>query len=268
MKNLQQQSHVARILLIDDKPEEIRLLLDSLREAQFHISVALVGMQGYGRAVAQLPDLILLDINLGQSHGFVVCRLLKADPSTAHIPIIFLSSSNTLEDKLTGLREGAVDYVVKPFEPAEVVERVRAHLRTSRPRQGLDETPIPAPIWVMSSDQVLVTAAAMHVAENLASMPTLAEIARRVGTHEKRLSRAFRHAKGVSVFEFVREQRLTMARKLLAQTPMSIADIATETGFSSAANFATAFRATAGVPPTQYRQRQRRAHPLACSEGT
>ncbi|MET0543034.1 MAG: DNA-binding response regulator [Variovorax sp.] len=257
------------MLVVDDSPAELRLLLEALRGAQFQISVAFDGMQGYGRAVAQLPDLILMDVRMGRTDGFAACRLLKADPITAHIPLIFLTGSGSLDDRLTGLSEGAVDYIIKPFEPAEVLARVRAHLRPAarRPVGGTDAVAAGEAHEdrheAEGADNVLVQAAVRQVEAHLAHMPSLAELARRVGTHEKRLTRAFREQTGLSVFEFVRERRLALARRLLTQTPLGIGDIAVEAGFSSAANFATAFRAEAGVSPTEYRQRQLAVRPAS-----
>ncbi|MFM9424207.1 DNA-binding response OmpR family regulator [Variovorax sp. GrIS 2.14] len=266
------EPYVARLLVVDDSPEQLRLLLEVLRGARFEIIVAFDGMQGYGRAVAQAPDLILMDVRMDRTDGFAACRLLKADPLTAHIPVIFLTSSGSLEERLTGLREGAVDYVLKPFEPAEVLARIRTHLRPALPSPSVAERAGTAGVAGVvgvtgvteastavaadtdqQPDHVLVQAALRQVESNLASMPTLAEIARRVGTHEKRLTKAFRQQTGMSVFEFVREQRLGLARRLLTQTPLGIADIAAEAGFSSAANFATAFKAGLGTSPSEYR---------------
>lgn len=252
----------------------MRLLLDVLRNAQFHISIAFEGMQGYGRAVAQQPDLILLDVNLGQADGFTVCRLLKADPSTSHIPLIFITSAGTLADKLTGLGEGAVDYIQKPFEPAEVLARMRLHLKVAavvpplnvdaKLQRNVEKEANLQRKHDQNSDQFLVRAAAMYIMANIARVPTLREIARSVGTHEKRLTKVFRHQKEQSVFEFVRDQRLILALRLLTQTPMSIADIAAETGFSSPANFATAFKTLEGISPSDYRRQQ--AHRLIAAD--
>lgn len=263
------EPYVARLLVVDDSPEQLKLLLEVLRGARFEIIVAFDGMQGYGRAVAQAPDLILMDVRMDRTDGFAACRLLKADPLTAHIPVIFLTSSGSLEERLAGLREGAVDYVLKPFEPAEVLARIRTHLRPALPSPSVAERAGTAGVTGgtgvteastaaaadtdQQPDHVLVQAALRQVESNLASMPTLAEIARRVGTHEKRLTKAFRQQTGMSVFEFVREQRLGLARRLLTQTPLGIADIAAEAGFSSAANFATAFKAGLGTSPSEYR---------------
>src|SRR3546814_18103872 len=86
------------------------------------------GAQGYQRAQALQPDLILLDVHMPVLNGFNASRLLKNDPATAHIPIIFLTSANDLNDLLEGLTNGGVDYVIKPFEQEEVLARIRIHL--------------------------------------------------------------------------------------------------------------------------------------------
>lgn len=273
MKKYTPAPYAAHILIIEDRPDEIRLLLDTLRNEQFHISISFEGVQGYGRAVAQQPDLILLDVNLGQTDGFAVCRLLKADPATSHIPLIFVTSAVSLADRLAGLSAGAIDYIQKPFESAEVLARMKIHLKVPTSPIHLNEPPEPEQAHSENSDQFLVKAAATYVTAHLARMPTLPAIARSFGTHEKRLNKAFRFEKGVSIFEFARQQRLVLARKLLTQTPMTMADIAEETGFSSPANFSTGFKAVMALSPTQYRQRQARqsvssraveTHDMAC----
>lgn len=80
-------------MVIEDQLDEIRLLPEALRSERFQIIIAFEGMQGYGRAVAPLPDLIQRNVKLDQTDGFAVCRLLMADPSTAHIPVILITSS-------------------------------------------------------------------------------------------------------------------------------------------------------------------------------
>ncbi|NYT75411.1 response regulator [Alcaligenaceae bacterium] len=125
--NVQNRSR-AHILAVDDNPEQLRILVEMLRQNDYRISVAFDGAQGYARAQASLPDLILLDIRMPKMDGFAVARLLKADPKTQHIPILILTSSVELEQRLLGLRSGAVDYIVKPYQAEEVTERVKIHL--------------------------------------------------------------------------------------------------------------------------------------------
>jgi DNA-binding response OmpR family regulator len=260
----------AHILVIDDNIEELQLLLGALRDAGHRISLAFEALQGYRRATALLPDLVLLDVRMGATDGYATCRLLKADPATAHIPVIFVTSSSSVEERLTGLREGAVDYILKPFEPAEVLARVAVHLALAGSRQqaraciaqaqtalenakGASATDAGAAI-VSHADRVLAQAVERQVRADLANVPTLPALAARVGTHEKRMSRVFREQTGRSVFEFVRETRLAEAQRLLAGSALSVEEVALAVGFSSAANFSTAFRERFGRTPTAYRQ--------------
>jgi len=255
-------SERAHIMVIDDNVEELQVLLAALRRAGHRISVAFDGLEGYRRAGVLQPDLILLEVHLGSTSGFEVCRLLRADHATAHIPVIFLTVGATLEERLTGLREGGVDYILKPFEPEEVLVRVSVHLALARcgaqspdgvaeaPRRPLeyqDEAP-------RCLDRVIVTAAQRIIESDLANIPPLPTLAARVGTHKKRLARAFRAHTGRTVLEFAREERLLRAQHLLAQTRLSIEEVAHAIGFSGAANFTTAFRERFGSTPAAHRR--------------
>ncbi|WP_431111377.1 helix-turn-helix domain-containing protein [Variovorax paradoxus] len=247
----------AHILLVDDNIDELQLLLAALRGEGHRISMAFDAMQGYRRATALQPDLILLDVRMGGADGFATCRLLKADPSTAHIPVIFVTSSASVEERLMGLHEGAVDYILKPYEPAEVLARVSVHLvlaSSKHPRAGLAAAESQPDIEREAGpDRVIALAAQRLVMSDLANVPPLPELAERVGTHEKRLSRVFRELTGRTVFEFVREARLSEARRLLAESALSVEDVALAVGFSSAANFSTAFRERFQERPSGFR---------------
>jgi transcriptional regulator GlxA family with amidase domain len=106
-------------------------------------------------------------------------------------------------------------------------------------------------------DRVIATAAQRLIERDLANIPPLPALAARVGTHEKRLTRAFRAHTGRTVLEFVREERLLRAQHLLAQPRLSIEDVAHAIGFSGAANFTTAFKERFGSTPAAYRQLSR-----------
>jgi two-component system cell cycle response regulator len=122
----------ATVLAIDDSPDVHRLLDVRLRPEGLLLHHALDAEEGLAKAVELKPDLILLDVDLPLVTGFEVCQRLKSDPSTASIPIIFLTGATEIHTKVQGFDLGAVDYVVKPFEPAELRARVRAALRTKR----------------------------------------------------------------------------------------------------------------------------------------
>jgi DNA-binding response OmpR family regulator len=252
---VQFENSKSAILLVDDSPEEQRRLLDFLRP-HYKTFVAFNGEQGYQRALASQPDLILLDVRMPQSSGFTACRLLKADPTTQAIPVIFLTSACSPQERIEGLTIGAVDYVTKPYVAEEVLARIRIHLNLSG--QVGDGAALAQPGKSHDPDDVLVTAATQLITQHLGTTLSLADIAQQVGTYEKKLSQAFRAKTGLTVFAFLREERLRRARELLIETDLNMLDIATEIGFQSAANFTTAFRERMGVTPTAYRKAVRK----------
>lgn len=121
-----------KILAIDDSPEIHQLLKVRLKNQDVELAHALNGDDGFTQACAGLPDLILLDVVMPDSSGFDVCRRLKSEPDTQNIPVIFITGASDVEQKVLGFDVGAVDYIQKPFNPAELNARVRAALRTKR----------------------------------------------------------------------------------------------------------------------------------------
>jgi DNA-binding response OmpR family regulator/EAL domain-containing protein (putative c-di-GMP-specific phosphodiesterase class I) len=117
------------ILIVEDTPESLRLLAAVLTEAGYIVREAPNGELALWTASRRPPSLVLLDIRMPGMNGFDVCRCLKDDPATAHIPVIFLSALSDREDKAEGFAVGAVDYITKPFSESEVLARVRTHLR-------------------------------------------------------------------------------------------------------------------------------------------
>ncbi|MDX9706308.1 MAG: helix-turn-helix domain-containing protein [Azospira sp.] len=237
---------------MDDSLDELRLLSDMLRAEHFRLTVATDGRAGYQRAVVSQPDVILLDVAMPQIDGFGTCRLLKADPATRHIPVIFLTARNAPEERLRGLQLGGVDYVAKPVLAAEVVARIRIHLslRGARPAQ----TPAPG---AADPDEVLFEAATREIRDHLDCLPAVPDIAQRLGTYDKKLGQIFRRRLGMTVSAFIGEERIRLARRLLDETPMTVEQIALHVGFGTGANFTTAFRKRMGMTPTHYRQAMR-----------
>jgi two-component system alkaline phosphatase synthesis response regulator PhoP len=118
-----------RILLVDDDKEVVRLMRAYLEQADYEVLVAYDGETTVHAIRRDKPDLILLDLMLPDMDGYDITRLVRRDSATAHIPIIMLTARVEDTDKITGLELGADDYVTKPYNPREVVARVRARLR-------------------------------------------------------------------------------------------------------------------------------------------
>ncbi len=119
-----------KILVIDDSKPIQMLIRARLGDEPVDLHFANDATTGLVSAAELMPDLILLDVDLPDASGFEVCTRLKADVRTMHVPIIFLTGATGTDEKIRGLDMGAVDYVTKPFEPAELRARVRASLRT------------------------------------------------------------------------------------------------------------------------------------------
>lgn len=122
-----------RVLIADDEPNQLELLSFNLTQAGFSVTKAMDGQQALDLAEELQPDIVILDWMMPQLSGIEVCRALRSMQETRMIPIIMLSARGEEGDKTLGLDVGADDYIAKPFSPRELVSRVRAVLRRSRP---------------------------------------------------------------------------------------------------------------------------------------
>ena len=243
------------ILIVDDSPFEQRMLTELLSEQPYRFSVAFNGYQGYQLALATHPDLILLDVRMPEMDGYTACRLLKANPETEPIPVIFLSGADAAKERVMGLQVGAVDYIAKPFTPEELAARIHIHLGLMRRNNILPQVVQEPPDRQQHPDLVFVNAVKQLILDNLGDLPNLSEIARSVGTYREKLTLMFREQTGMTVFAFIREARIARGVELLQQTDIDVQDIALLIGFHNAGNFATAFRERMGMTPSAYRQR-------------
>jgi DNA-binding response OmpR family regulator len=237
-----------RLLLIDDQPQELAAL-SRLLAGEFDLGYAADGRVGWQRAAHQRPDLILLDVQMPGVDGLAVCRLLKSDPATRDIPVIYVSSrGGSAADRLAGLQAGAVDFVAKPFDAEELRQRVRIHLRPAA---------APSSDAPRHADDVLLQAATDHIRAHLDDLPGHAEIAQRVGTYEKRLARLFREKLGLTLSAFIAAERTAAGRRLLETSTLSVQEISQQVGFRDPCNFSTAFRERYGLTPLAFRRGSR-----------
>lgn len=127
----------ATVLVVDDMPENIDVLVGTLKQ-DYNVKAAINGEMVLKIVRASPPDIILLDIMMPGIDGYEVCRRLKADHTTRHIPIIFITAKIGLDDELKGLELGAVDYITKPISPPIVKARVKTHLALYDQNKELD----------------------------------------------------------------------------------------------------------------------------------
>ena len=246
-----------RLLIAEDEEIQRELLADYLRRQGCHVYLACDGADAIAQARRLRPELVLMDVNMPVCDGLTACRLLKAGCSTRTIDVMFLSGVATPDDRVQGLLAGAVDYILKPFNFEEVGLRLARHLQDQpRPTAIGTARHRPSP----SLDELIFETARAHLQAHLGRKPKLEQVARVAGTNTSRLNQAFKHCVGMTVFEYLREQRMKAAHSLLAETLSEVQSIALELGFTSGANFTTAFKARFGLTPGQFRQG------LACSD--
>jgi DNA-binding NtrC family response regulator len=127
-----------QILIVDDDPTNLHVLLQTLKGRGFKLLVARSGEDCLKTARSSAPQLILLDVVMPGIDGFETCRLLKEDPRTRDASVIFLSALDQAADKVRGFGQGAVDFITKPFQSEEVIARVETHLEIGRLRRALE----------------------------------------------------------------------------------------------------------------------------------
>ena len=250
---------IPRLLIIDDQPASVGLLLAYLGDRDIDLMVALNGEDGLRIAAEGQPDLILLDVQMPGMDGFTVCRRLKSQHGTAEIPVIFLSAAIEIEDKLQGFVAGGADYITKPFSEHEVLARVfvqlgqRQRLETLGART-LDETREGSAAGGDARNRRLFGEAVAVLTADLIEPPGLVDLAHRVGTNERRLTQIFRQQVGMTAYEYLQQLRLERGRGLLRDTDLQVQLIADRVGYRNATDFTRAFRRYFGVTPRQYRQ--------------
>jgi len=127
-----------KILIVDDDVDSLKLMGLMLQRNGYEVIAASAGQQGLTRALGDSPDLIILDVMMPDMNGYEVCRRLRANPQTSHIPIIMFTAKTMIDDKVAGFEAGADDYLTKPTHPTELTSRVQAILK----RNGKHEAPV------------------------------------------------------------------------------------------------------------------------------
>ncbi len=158
------------VLIVDDAPENLRLLAAVLRRACLVPRPVTSGRFAIEAAASEPPDLVLLDLGMPGMSGLSVCRWFKQHPRLREIPVIFISGHRGTDDKVAAFRAGGIDYVTRPFEEAEVVARVKTHLRLRQLR--LEQDSYTLQLEAANAEQVKAVAAS-----ELAAVIALAKLA-------------------------------------------------------------------------------------------
>lgn len=133
-----QNKDSGKVLVVDDDKLVVKITTDCLEKEGFLVYAAHDFTSAMEQIYQATPDIILLDVVLPQMNGYEICRMLRNDTRTSHLPVIMLTSMGEVEDKVTGLDAGADDYITKPFDNLELVARVKTHLRRAKQEKSFN----------------------------------------------------------------------------------------------------------------------------------
>ncbi|MBI2951086.1 sigma-54-dependent Fis family transcriptional regulator [bacterium] len=178
MNQVQINERAARVLLVDDLPDNLKVLRQALEPEGYRILVASGGEAALKIARNARPDLILLDVLMPDMDGFETCRRLKQDPVMRDIPVLFITARAETESVVEGFRAGGIDYIVKPFQAEEVLARVQTHLQIDRlarelARQNIELSRINQELQEEIARRRALSAERNHLAEQLSLVSSL-----------------------------------------------------------------------------------------------
>lgn len=246
-----------RLLVVEDDPDLRHYLVRELG-ALYEVLEAEDGESGLQLALGEIPDLVISDVMMPRRDGFDLCRHIKTNWRTSHIPVILLTAKSGTSSRLLGLEQGADDYLSKPFDIEELLARV-ANLITMRrqlqqrfaamSRDVAEETSPP----VVSMDDRFLERCRKVIDENLDEAElTVTEYAREVGLSRAQLHRKLKAITGLGPREFIRAHRLRQGARLLRGRYGNVTEVAFAVGFKNPSHFARCFRELFGLAPSEY----------------
>lgn len=251
----------ANILLVVEDNPDVRLLIVSHFSSAFQVMEAANGREGWEQALENVPDVIISDILMPELDGFELCKKVKRDERTSHIPVLLLTALHSKEHIIKGLSIGADDYITKPFDLTILqtkIENMLAVRNSLKEKYSGEITLQPQNITISSPDEKFLHKA-MEVVELHIADPELdiEGFAREVGVSRMQLYRKLNALTDMTVKEFIRNIRLKRASQLLVQDKMTVSEIAYNVGFKDLSHFRKCFRQMYGMNATEYIRRNK-----------
>ncbi|RYY61843.1 MAG: response regulator, partial [Chitinophagaceae bacterium] len=253
------------ILIIEDNPE-LRALVKDTFGKHYTVAEAADGQAGFELAASTLPDLVISDVMMPRMDGFELCRLMKTDPRTSHIPVILLTARSTQSDQVSGLETGADMYLTKPFS-TKILELNVRNLLASRERlrqlflnQVTTYNPIvpelkPALPAINAVEQEFLKTVIGIVEEHIDDPDFGVDmLSRKVAMSTPVLYKKIKAVSNMSVNDFVKSIRLKRAAQLLSGKQMTVYEVAFSVGYNDRKYFSQEFKKQFGKTPSEYAQ--------------
>ncbi len=246
------------IVLVVEDNADLRTYIREFLQSDYEVQEGGNGKEGYDRALEIVPDIVISDVMMPEMDGMELCRALKKDVRTSHVPVILLTARAGTDSKIEGLDIGADDYVTKPFDSKELLARVRNLIEQRRQLRAKFSAGVvlkPGEVVVSSLDDALLKRVMTAIEERM-SDETLgaAEIAREVALSRRHLDRKLMGLTNLSTAELIKYLRLQRARELLEKNAATVAEIAFQVGFGDPSYFSSCFHERFGILPSEVHQ--------------
>lgn len=246
------------ILLVEDN-RDLRVFIKEILEKKYLVTEAVDGQDGLEKAQAMIPDLIISDVMMPGMDGYEMCRHIKTNKHTNHIPLILLTAKAARENKLEGLELGADDYLVKPFDQEELLIRIKnlISLRTKLQEKYQQEVWLkPKEVQVSSVHQKFLEDIKQVVEREIDNDQFgVEDLGREIGMSRSQIHRKLKALTDQSASNFIRNYRLHRAAELLTKEAGNITEIAYQVGFSSQSYFSSCFQELFACSPSEYKER-------------
>ncbi len=247
--------------LIADDSTELRNYLRQLLSMKYNVICASDGREGYEKAIADQPDIIISDVIMPEMDGLELCQRIKNNPDTSHIPVILLSARNLPVDKVEGFEALADDYMTKPFQSEVLLSRIENLIRQRESMRTAFRNSIaiePSAVVGTTSDErfmkTVISAIEDHMSEPEFGVD---ELCREIGISRPTLYRKIKSLTGLSAIRFLRSIRLKRAAQMLDSDPgLTVSSVMYATGFSNMSYFSTIFFEEFHILPKDYRDRK------------
>lgn len=256
----EKEDHRPSILVVDDN-DDFRAYIRQNLEAEYQVLEAANGEEGIQVAVDQIPDLIISDIMMPVLDGIEMCKQLKSDFRTSHVPIVLLTAVNNQQKMLDGFETGADDYITKPFNPDILASRVRNLIGQREKLQSnfkLQMQMTPKDIQVTTLDEKLINKAIEVVEANISNPEfSVSDLSQELSMSRVNLYKKLKSLTGHTPIEFIRAFRIKRAAQLLAQSQMGVSEVAYQVGFNDPRYFTRYFKAEFKMLPSEYAKKNK-----------
>ncbi len=246
-----------QILLVEDN-EELLYLMERIFSRKYKVLVAKNGVQAMEQMQNNEIDIIVSDVMMPEMDGLELCRTIKGDLTTSHIPVILLTAKNSVEDRIECYNAGADGYISKPFELKVLEARISNFMANKKSKQEEFRSDVEMNLDTLeasSIDKEFLDKLVRIIQDNMSeSSFDVVQLANALAVSKSSLYRKLKVMTGLSPVEFIRNIRLKHASQLLKNCSVTVAEVAYSCGFSNPKYFATCFKEEFGVTPKEYQK--------------